>query len=243
METPKRVLVIQAHPDDADYHAGGTIKKFTNRGADVLYLTCTNGDKGTRDTSLTSQKLALRRRGEQKSANEILGVINTVFLDNPDGELKYDADLLSEVVLTIREFRPDTIITFDPDWPDAERHPDHHTVSLAAIRGAAFSGFHLYFPDQVEGGLIPHLVKRILLMNPRRPNRSSWIFRHHLDKIRAVLTHKSQMAYILDERGKGFSEKVIGGIPKIFVFFIFAFLDRSFIYERFRMIDGKRFLR
>ena len=243
METPKRVLVIQAHPDDADYYAGGTIKKFTSRGADVLYLTCTNGDKGTRNLTISSQKLALLRRSEQKQANDILGVINTVFLDNPEGDLKYNDDLLSEIVLTIREFRPDTIISFDPDWADAERHPDHHAVSLAAIRGSAFSSFHLYFPDQVEGGLPPHIVKRILLMNPKRPNKYFWIFPHHRDKIRAIMSHKSQMAYILDDRGKGFSEKIIGGIPKIFVFFVFAVIDRNFIFERFRIIDGKRLLK
>jgi LmbE family N-acetylglucosaminyl deacetylase len=243
MKTPKRILVVQAHPDDADYYTGGTIKKCIEKGATVTYLTLTSGNKGTRDRNLNSKKIAEIREAEQRKANKTLGVTNAIFLRHNDGELICDTALLEEVIRIVREFTPDTIITFDPDWPDGERHPDHHATTLTAVRGAAFSGFHLYFPDQIAEGLSPHHVDRILFMNARRPNRSIWIFPHFRGKLRAVLSHESQMKYILDDRQKKFTRWILKGAPSILAFFIFLFLDRSFIFERFREISGRAFLR
>ena len=42
----KRVLVINAHPDDSDFGASGTIAQWVKKGIEVAYVFCTNGDQG-----------------------------------------------------------------------------------------------------------------------------------------------------------------------------------------------------
>lgn len=41
-----KVLVIVAHPDDAEFNAGGTISRLIEEGSEVRYLILTNGNKG-----------------------------------------------------------------------------------------------------------------------------------------------------------------------------------------------------
>ena len=42
----ERILVITAHPDDVDFGAGGTVRKWTEAGIEVSYCICTDGDAG-----------------------------------------------------------------------------------------------------------------------------------------------------------------------------------------------------
>jgi hypothetical protein len=56
----QRVLIIVAHPDDAESWAGGTIAKLVRDGAQVAYCVATNGDKGSGDRSMTPERLASR---------------------------------------------------------------------------------------------------------------------------------------------------------------------------------------
>src|SRR5260370_42607659 len=53
----QRVLVIVAHPDDAESWAGGTIAKLVRAGAQVAYCVATNGDKGSGDRTMTPERL------------------------------------------------------------------------------------------------------------------------------------------------------------------------------------------
>ena len=43
------LLAVMAHPDDAEFGAGGTIGKLVKQGADVTYLVVTNGSMGSSD--------------------------------------------------------------------------------------------------------------------------------------------------------------------------------------------------
>ena len=52
------VMVLCAHPDDAEFGAAGTVAKWTNEGRKVVYAICTNGDKGSGDRSLTPERIA-----------------------------------------------------------------------------------------------------------------------------------------------------------------------------------------
>ena len=48
-----RVLVIAAHPDDADFGSAGTIAQWTDAGIEVSYCIVTNGDAGGSDLSVS----------------------------------------------------------------------------------------------------------------------------------------------------------------------------------------------
>jgi LmbE family N-acetylglucosaminyl deacetylase len=42
-----RVLVVVAHPDDAEFGAGGTVARLVREGREVTYVIVTNGNKGS----------------------------------------------------------------------------------------------------------------------------------------------------------------------------------------------------
>ena len=84
---PGRALVITPHPDDSELGCGGTVAKWIKQGTEVVYVLCTNGDKGSSDPDMTSHKLAELRKIEQQKAAEILGVAEVVRLDYEDGSL------------------------------------------------------------------------------------------------------------------------------------------------------------
>ena len=62
------VLVVMAHPDDAEFGCGGTIAKWAAAGKDINYLLCTSGDKGSSDPDIATYRLAKTRRAEQINA-------------------------------------------------------------------------------------------------------------------------------------------------------------------------------
>ena len=44
----KRVLIVVAHPDDAELGSGGSIARWIGAGATVAYVIATNGNKGAK---------------------------------------------------------------------------------------------------------------------------------------------------------------------------------------------------
>jgi N-acetylglucosamine malate deacetylase 1 len=67
-----RVLIIVAHPDEAEEYAGGTAALYSKTGAAVKFASLTNGDVG--HWTMTKEALAERRKAEALAAAKILGV-------------------------------------------------------------------------------------------------------------------------------------------------------------------------
>jgi len=57
-------MVIFAHPDDAEGNCGGTMARWAREGRTIHYLILSNGDKGSDEPSMTSEKLAGIREKE-----------------------------------------------------------------------------------------------------------------------------------------------------------------------------------
>ena len=66
MPDPLRLLVIGAHPDDAEYKAGGLAALYRGLGHDVYFVSLTNGESGHHE--VTGPPLVLRRRAEAATA-------------------------------------------------------------------------------------------------------------------------------------------------------------------------------
>jgi LmbE family N-acetylglucosaminyl deacetylase len=129
-----RMLGVFAHPDDEVFCAGGTFARYADEGAEIMCLTATRGEAGQiRDArAATRRTLAAVREKELHAACEAVGVKHVKLLDYMDGTLK-DVDLdelVDHAVRSIREFRPDVVITFGDDG--AYGHPDHVTICHAA---------------------------------------------------------------------------------------------------------------
>ncbi len=142
-----RALVVTAHPDDAEFLAGGTIAKLCDMRLDVTLCVATSGDKGTRDVSLRPQELAAMREAEQRAAAKVLGLHHVVFWGMPDGFLEENHELRGNVVRLIRTLRPDLVITWDGFRPGFN-HTDHRVIGRA-VRDALFPAAHdpHYYPE------------------------------------------------------------------------------------------------
>src|SRR5262249_28005121 len=129
-ERPLRLLIIGAHPDDADYHAGGTAALYRAAGHIVKMVSLTNGDAGHH--LLRGPELARRRKAEAAAAGTVIGADYDV-LDNPDGELLPTLENRRQVIRLIRSFRPDLVLTHRPN----DYHPDHRYTSQL-VQDAAY---------------------------------------------------------------------------------------------------------
>ena len=106
MTTAVDVMVITAHPDDAEFGVAGTVARWTREGKQVVYVVCTNGNKGTSDRSLKPEDLAKIRQREQEAAAKTLGVQEVVFLGYHDQELEDTPEFRKQLVRLIRMYRP-----------------------------------------------------------------------------------------------------------------------------------------
>jgi LmbE family N-acetylglucosaminyl deacetylase len=129
-EVPLRLLIIGAHPDDADYAAGGTAALYCEAGHVVKMVSLTNGDAGHHVHP--GPELARRRRGEAEAAGAVIGASYEVF-DNHDGQLVPTLENRCQVIRLIRSFRPDLVLTHRPN----DYHPDHRYTSQL-VQDAAY---------------------------------------------------------------------------------------------------------
>jgi len=127
-EQKLHVIIIGAHPDDAD-GAGGTAYKWAQLGYDVLLVSLTNGDAGHQ--SLKAPELAKIRREEARKAGEVIGV-RYITLDNHDGQLMPTYENRLQVIRLIREQKADIVIFPRP----YDYHPDHRYTGVLVLDAA-----------------------------------------------------------------------------------------------------------
>jgi mycothiol S-conjugate amidase len=151
-----RLLAVHAHPDDESSKGAATYAYYRSRGADVMVLSCTGGERGSilneemAGHAMAERDLSGLRRLEMRAAQDHLGVQHR-WLGYEDSGMNDDGSVPANsfaaipleisaepVVRVIREFRPHVLITYDENggYP----HPDHircHWVSKEAYRAAA----------------------------------------------------------------------------------------------------------
>ncbi len=124
-----RILVVAPHPDDEVLGCGGTIKKCSSRGDEVMVLIVTRGKP-----EMYSEERIINVRNEARMAHQILGVEETRFLDfpAPDLDVVPNSDISASIYKFIEEFKPKTI--FLPHYGDI--HHDHKAVFNAGMVAA-----------------------------------------------------------------------------------------------------------
>jgi len=130
-----QVMVVTPHSDDAEFGVAGTVARWTREGKEVIYVVCTNGDKGTGDINIKPEELAKIREKEQLAAAKLLGVREVIFLRYADQTLEDTPEFRKELVRLIRMYQPETVVTADP-YRRYIWHRDHRItgqVTLDAI--------------------------------------------------------------------------------------------------------------
>lgn len=148
MSGPFSLLAIFAHPDDESFTVGGALARYAAEGVEVSLLCATRGEAGIE--GMGPGEAARVREQELRAACAVLGVSKVRFLGYRDGELAQvdPAEVTARMAQTMRELRPQVVITFGPDGISG--HPDHVAVSrlvTAAFDVAASEGFvrRLYY--------------------------------------------------------------------------------------------------
>ncbi|MFB2581584.1 mycothiol conjugate amidase Mca [Herbiconiux sp. P15] len=159
-----RLLAVHAHPDDESSKGAATYAYYLDRGAEVMIVSCTGGERGSvlnealEPRIWAERDIAGLRRVEMAAAQAAVGFEHRWLGYHDSGWVEPDSgDALpansfgsipveisaQPLVKIIREYRPHVLITYDEigGYP----HPDHirtHEVSMRAWELAADESAH-----------------------------------------------------------------------------------------------------
>ncbi|MDA8743571.1 PIG-L family deacetylase [Rubripirellula amarantea] len=168
-----RIIVFGAHPDDAEYRAGGCAVKWSRLGHHVKLVSVTNGDIG--HWSMSGGALAKRRTEEVRKASEIMNTTSEV-VDIHDGELMPTLENRRIITRLIREWKADVVIAHRP-W---DYHPDHRYVGVLVQDASFMVAVPFFCPD------VPALKK-----NP--------VFLYSSDRFKNPYPFKADIAVSIDD--------------------------------------------
>lgn len=198
LPVPGSALTVGAHPDDAEFGAGGTLARWAAEGCEVTILVLTDGSKGTWETDTSTQDLVAARRREQEQAARVLGAAEVIHLDHVDGELENSLALREEICRWIRTVQPEVVLGHDP-WRRYMLHPDHRAAGLGLVDGVVAARDHLFFPHQ---GLDRHRPEALLLWQAEEVDHHEDISSSFGTKIEALLCHSTQTTTTMGDAGR-----------------------------------------
>ena len=182
---PLDLLVIAAHPDDAEISVGGTLLVARARGLATGVLDLTRGEMGTFGTPEV-------RAEEAAAASAVLGLAWRRNLGLPDARLVDQVEARERVAEVLRATRPRVLLVHDP----LDLHPDHAAAARIARAAAYLAGLARLAAGEGQTA------------TPFRPTRLFTFFSHEApapgfvvdigatfeEKLRAVRCYRSQCA-------------------------------------------------
>lgn len=121
MSRLKNILIIQAHPDDAEAWSAGTLAILSERGWNITIATMTAGDMGS--FTMSEKETGSVRKKEAAAAAAVIGADYHCF-NRRDGFLFDDEAIRLEVIALMRKCQADVVITHPP----FDYHSDHRTT-------------------------------------------------------------------------------------------------------------------
>jgi LmbE family N-acetylglucosaminyl deacetylase len=174
-DSPQRLLIAFAHPDDESFGPAGTIIHYARRGVAVHYVCGTRGEVGTVDPDMLAgySSLAELRTEELKCAAQPLGLTGLHLLnyhdsgmenspDNQNPACLFQApleDVVEKITRLIRRIRPQVVLTFDPSG--GYFHPDHIKMHQATTLAFHAAGDPERFAHQLDNGLMPYQAQKL----------------------------------------------------------------------------------
>jgi LmbE family N-acetylglucosaminyl deacetylase len=164
MTQPLTLMAVHAHPDDESSSTGGVLATYSDQGVKTIVVTCTNGEFGDGPAGLKpgedghdAADVALTRLAELREATKHLGVTELELLGYhdsgmPEWEYRLRPEAFCNIPLDevagrigalIERYRPQVVITYDPDGP--YQHPDHVHAARSAIAAVERTGI----PDKL----------------------------------------------------------------------------------------------
>ncbi len=134
------ILLMAAHPDDAEMSCGGTIASAIAKGKKIGIVDFTRGELGTRGTPQI-------RTSEAAAASKILGISTRENLGFRDGFFKNDEAHQMKLIAAIRRYRPEIVLANAIE----DRHPDHGKGAALAVDACFLSGLRMIQTFEADG--------------------------------------------------------------------------------------------
>ncbi|GAB2649346.1 bacillithiol biosynthesis deacetylase BshB1 [Emticicia sediminis] len=134
------LVVLAAHPDDAEMSCGGTIASAIAQGKKVGIIDFTKGELGTRGTPEI-------RASEAAAASKILNISARENLGFRDGFFKNDEEHQLKLIAAIRRYQPDIVLANAIE----DRHPDHGKGAALAVDACFYSGLRMIQTLDTDG--------------------------------------------------------------------------------------------
>jgi N-acetylglucosamine malate deacetylase 1 len=178
------VLVICAHPDDAELTCAGTIMASIAQGKKVGMVDLTRGEMGTRGTpELRAQEAELAAQILGVSVRDNLGLPDVFFENNQQNQL--------EVVKVIRKYRPEVVLTNAKH----DRHPDHSRAANLVFEACFKSGL-VKLETKLDGKLQsvwrPGVLYHCIQSDYIQPDFIVDVSDYHPRKVQAITAFSSQ---------------------------------------------------
>jgi LmbE family N-acetylglucosaminyl deacetylase len=142
----RRALLFTAHPDD-HLLCAGTLMLLKEKGFKITEVVFTGGEQsvwfGPDNAKANKEALKQKRKKELSKASRVIGIEETIFLDEPDSEVVRSMNLIHRIMAIVREVKPQIVFALHY----ADYHPDHRAVSTIATEAL----------DRASWGVAPHL--------------------------------------------------------------------------------------
>lgn len=141
------ILAVGAHPDDIEIGATMTLRKHIEKGDDVYFVVCSDGEKGGNQN---------QRIKELEASASLLGVKEVYRLKQPDSFIEFSKikDPLEEVFYKLN---PSIVFFHSP----VDNHQDHEVVSKACrVAFRESSNILMYRSPRCTANFAPHLFSR-----------------------------------------------------------------------------------
>jgi LmbE family N-acetylglucosaminyl deacetylase len=129
-QQPLKLLILGAHPDDAEFHAGGLATIYRALGHEVRMIAVTDGAAGHHQRK--ARELRKIRKAEAAASGSLTGAVYETW-EFPDGHLQPTLEVRDRIIAEIRTYRPDLVLTHRT----SDYHPDHRAVGQA-VQDASF---------------------------------------------------------------------------------------------------------
>ena len=166
--THKKLLLVMAHPDDAEFSAGGLMTLWYRAGHQIKILCLTNGNAGHH--TLGRNELADQRREEARQAADLVGADLEIWPVD-DGRLTPSIELREKLIGVIRDFAPDLIVTHRT----ADYHPDHRATGQLVQDSAYLLQVPAIAPEHAALSQMPSILLTYDRFQDPRPFRFDWV--------------------------------------------------------------------
>jgi 4-oxalomesaconate hydratase len=188
----RRIQVIGAHSADFVWRAGGAIAKAVEQGGTAEVVALSYGERGEsgelwKEEGQTIENVKRLRHGEAEAAAAALGAPFKC-LDLGDYPLQIDADALTRITDTIREFGPDVLVTHTDTDPFNPDHPVAHGAVDRARGLAAGAG--------VQSAFATIRPPALFLFEPHQPELCNFMPTTFVDITSVIEKKREAMAHM-----------------------------------------------